>query len=156
MLSCLVIVRFQSRLPAAALAKEGALRTMRPRRAVPLTPLKSRGLTRLLSCKQIASVSPFFAALTNRSQIAENTATLSLLASTLTGFAPLSPAFATHTKTTGGGGVSFPFWFTQSGLCEGSSRFIHTALPSESCFTSYSFTSLLLYFPHPVSALARE
>jgi hypothetical protein len=47
------------------------------------------------------SISPLFATLRNRSQITENTATLSPFLGTLTDFAPVSPVFATHTKTAG-------------------------------------------------------
>src|SRR6267154_5156345 len=34
---------------------------------------------------------------------------------------PVSPLLATLTKTPGGCGVFFPFWFTQNDLCEGNS-----------------------------------
>jgi hypothetical protein len=78
--------------------------------AVLLTPSKCAVLGPLPFYKQI---SPFFAALTNHSQLTENTTTLSLFLATLTDSAPVSPVFATHTKTWGGGGRFFSFWFTQ-------------------------------------------
>src|SRR6266852_3251203 len=47
------------------------------------------------------SVSPLFATHRSRSQIIENPLTLSPLLATHTDFAPVTPAFATHTKTAG-------------------------------------------------------
>ena len=47
------------------------------------------------------AVSPLFATLTDRSQIAEKPNTLSPFLATHTDIAPVSPAFATHTKTIG-------------------------------------------------------
>jgi len=74
---------------------------MLARRAVLLTPSRSFHPTQLLSYKQHASVSPLFAILTGRPQITENTATLSLFLATLTASAPVTPVFATLTKTAG-------------------------------------------------------
>src|SRR5882724_5532625 len=47
------------------------------------------------------SVSPLFGTHTSRQQITENTNTLSPAFATHTDFAPVTPVFATHTKTTG-------------------------------------------------------
>jgi hypothetical protein len=93
-----------------------ALRTMRPRHAVPLTPSESALTTCLPYRKQIASVSPLESALTSYPQLTENTATLSLAESALTRLAPASRLESALTKTPGVGGVSLPFWneFTPS------------------------------------------
>src|ERR1700682_1106570 len=47
------------------------------------------------------SISPWFATHTSCPQIPENTITLSSFLATHTDFAPVTPVFATHTKTTG-------------------------------------------------------
>src|SRR5271154_3919660 len=70
---------------------------MGARQAVLLTPSKSSGPTQLPFYKYNASVSPLFATLTNRPQLAENTATLSLLLAALT-------------QTAGVSLPPFPFW----------------------------------------------
>jgi hypothetical protein len=46
-------------------------------------------------------LTPLFATLTNHPQLAENPTALSPLLATHTDFSPVTPAFATHTKTTG-------------------------------------------------------
>ena len=74
---------------------------MGARQAVLLTPSKSAYPYQLPFHKHLASVSLLFATLTSHSQITENRATLSLLFATHTGCVPVSPVFATHTKTTG-------------------------------------------------------
>src|SRR2546427_12979780 len=51
--------------------------------------------------KNRVAASPLFATHTDRSQIAEKPNTLSLFLATHTDIAPVSPVFATHTKTTG-------------------------------------------------------
>ena len=74
---------------------------MRARQVVLLTPSKSTDLSQLLSCKQSASLSPLFAALTSCPQLPVNTTTLSSFLVTHTDIALVSPVFATHTKTPG-------------------------------------------------------
>src|SRR5271168_1881302 len=83
---------------------------MGARQAVLPIPSKPSGPTQLLFYKQNASVSPLFAALTSRPQPAENTATLSPLLATLTTSLPVTPVFATLTKTAGVSLPLFPFW----------------------------------------------
>src|SRR5271154_1885639 len=83
---------------------------MDARQAVLLTPAKPSGPTQLLSYKQNASVSPLFATLTNRSQLAENTPTLSPFPATLTASSPITPLFATLTETAGVSHLLFPSW----------------------------------------------
>src|SRR6266849_4618720 len=56
---------------------------------------------RLCSNEKSISVSPLFATHRSRSQIIENPLTLSPLLATHTDFSPVSPVFATHTKTAG-------------------------------------------------------
>src|SRR6266852_4970986 len=56
---------------------------------------------RLCSNEKSISVSPLFATHRSRSQIIENPLTLSPLLATHTDFAPVTPVFATHTKTAG-------------------------------------------------------
>jgi hypothetical protein len=51
--------------------------------------------------EKLLSISSLFATLTSTTQIAENTSTLSPFLATHTDFAPVSPVFATHTKTPG-------------------------------------------------------
>src|SRR6266403_2272771 len=105
---CIKSARFL-RLPAAALAiadsgpvgKEGALRTMLARHAVFLTLSTSSRPAQLLFYKHDAPLSPLFATLRDNPQLPENKAALSPFLATHTGFAPASPVFATHTKTTG-------------------------------------------------------
>jgi hypothetical protein len=63
--------------------------TRRTLNAIPLFPHPS------------ISLSPLLATHTSRSQISENTTALSPLLATHTDFAPVTPVFATHTKTTG-------------------------------------------------------
>ena len=79
--------------------------TMDARYAVLLTPPKPSGPTQLLFYKQNTSISPLFATLTSRPQIAENAATLSPFPATLTASSPVTPVFATLTKNAG---VSHP------------------------------------------------
>src|SRR6266850_1070386 len=74
---------------------------MGARHAVILTLPKSAYPDQLVSYQQSASLSPLFATLTNSPQLAENKAALSPFLATHTDFAPASPVFATHTKTTG-------------------------------------------------------
>src|SRR6266849_4159411 len=83
-----------------------ALRTMRPRHAVLLTPLQSAVPMYILYSKQIASVTPLKSALTNHSQITENAATLSPTESALTQLSPATPLECAVPKTPGGGGYS--------------------------------------------------
>src|SRR6266403_2004581 len=105
---CIKSARFL-RLPAAALAiadsgpvgKEGALRTMLARHAVFLTLSTSSRPAQLLFYNHDAPLSPLFATLRDNPQLPENKAALSPFLATHTGFAPASPVFATHTKTTG-------------------------------------------------------
>jgi len=85
---------------------------MGARQAVLLTPSKSSGSTQLLFYKQSPSVSPLFVTLTSRPQLTEKTATLSLFLATLTASSPVTPVFATLTKTAGVSLLLFPFWFT--------------------------------------------
>jgi len=84
--------------------------TMGARQAVLPIPSKPSGPTQLLSYKQNASVSPLFATLTSRPQLAENTAALSPLLATLAASAPVTLVFATLTKTAGVSTLLFPFW----------------------------------------------
>src|SRR5712664_3626926 len=74
---------------------------MPSRAAVLLTPSESIRPPSLPFYKHRASISPLFAALTSRPQIIENALTLSPFLATHTDLSPVSPVFATHTKTTG-------------------------------------------------------
>src|SRR5882724_10622048 len=74
---------------------------MLSRAAVLLTPSDSIRPPSLPFFKHRASISPFFATLTSRPQIIENALTLSPFLATHTDLSPVSPVFATHTKTTG-------------------------------------------------------
>ena len=87
------------------------------RHAVLLTPTKSSCPTQLPFYKQNASVSPLFATLTSRPQLAENKATLSPVIATLTASAPVTPLFATLTKTAGVAHPLFPFWNSPLATC---------------------------------------
>src|SRR5271154_7549473 len=80
------------------------------RQAVHLTPSQSSIAAQLLFYKHSISVSPLFATLTSRPQLAKNTATLSPFLATLTAPAPVTPVFATLTKTAGVSPHLFPFW----------------------------------------------
>src|SRR5271154_529815 len=86
--------------------------TMDARYAVLLTPPKPSGPTQLLFYKQNTSISPLFATLTSRPQIAENAATLSPFPATLTASSPVTPVFATLTKNAGVSLPLFPFWIS--------------------------------------------
>ena len=66
------------------------------RRTYLARPLRSRHRD-----ENCVAASPLFATHTDRSQIAENPTTLSPFLATHTDIAPVSPVFATHTKTTG-------------------------------------------------------
>jgi|SRR5712664_3807528 len=81
---------------------------MRPRYAVLLTPLESADPTCLLISIINAPVTPLESALTDPSQLTENTAALSLLECTLTRFSPATPLESALPKNTGGGGLSIP------------------------------------------------
>src|SRR5271167_1468550 len=92
--------------------------------AVRLTPSPSSGPVQLLSYKQSISVSPLFATLTSRPQLAENKATLSPVLATLTAPVPVTPLFATLTKTAGVSHPLFPFWNSPlATLCNRSAPF---------------------------------
>jgi hypothetical protein len=81
-----------------------ALRTMRLRHAVLLTPLECADLRTLPSSILSVPVTPLKSALTSHSQLTENTATLSLLECALTSISPLTSLECAVTKNTGGGG----------------------------------------------------
>src|SRR5882724_11398657 len=72
---------------------------MPSRAAVLLTPLEFSDSRSLPFYKHRARISPLFATLTSRPQIIENALTLSPFLATHTDFTPVSPVFATHTKT---------------------------------------------------------
>ena len=74
---------------------------MPSRAAVLLTPLESLHSPPLPFYKHPAPISPLFATLRSRPQITENTDTLSPFLAAHTDFSPVSPVFATHTKTAG-------------------------------------------------------
>src|SRR5271163_4481463 len=87
------------------------------RQTVHLTPSECSGPAQLLSYKQSISVSPLFATLTSRPQLAENKATLSPVLATLTASAPVTPLSATLTKTAGVSHRLFPFWNSPLATC---------------------------------------
>ena len=87
------------------------------RHAVLLTPTKSSCPTQLPFYKQNASVSPLFAILTSPPQLAENTTTLSPFLATHTAPVPVTPLFATLTKTAGVAHPLFPFWNSPLATC---------------------------------------
>src|SRR6266850_84013 len=74
---------------------------MLSRAAVLLTPSDSIRPPSLPFYKHRASISPLFATLRSHPQIIESTSTLSPFLATQTDLSPVSPVFATHTKTTG-------------------------------------------------------
>src|SRR6266403_2115993 len=74
---------------------------MLSRAAFLLTPSDSIRPSSLPFYKHRASISPLFATLRSRPQIIENALTLSPFLATHTDLSPVSPVFATHTKTTG-------------------------------------------------------
>jgi hypothetical protein len=77
---------------------------MRACHAVLLTPLESAYPTSIPISILIWPVTPLESALIRPSQLAENTATLSLSESALTRFSPASPLDSALTKNTQGGG----------------------------------------------------
>jgi len=87
------------------------------RHAVLLTPTKSSCPTQLPFYKQNASVSPLFAILTSPPLLAENTTTLSPFLATHTAPVPVTPLFATLTKTAGVAHPLFPFWNSPLATC---------------------------------------
>src|SRR5882724_13142117 len=74
---------------------------MLARQVVLLTSSRSAHPNQLLFYKQGATLSPLFATLTDNPQLSENKATLSPFLATHMDVPPVSPVFATHTKTTG-------------------------------------------------------
>jgi len=83
--------------------------TMRPRHAVLLTPLECTVPICILFSKQSAPVNPLKCALTTRSQLIENTATLSLAECAVTRLSPATPLECAVAKKVGGGGYSHHF-----------------------------------------------
>ncbi len=74
----------------------------------PLSPLGSALADRLLSYKQKTLVTPLESAFTNRFQLAEKSATLTLAKSALTDMSPATALESALTKNRGGGGTDGP------------------------------------------------
>src|SRR6266849_3274426 len=115
-----------------------ALRTMRPRHAVLLTPLQSAVPMYILYSKQIASVTPLKSALTNHSQITENAATLSPTESALTQLSPATPLECAVPKNPRGWGLLFRF--RNSSLATHLSPLYSSSFFSHSCALFCTFS----------------
>jgi len=83
-----------------------------PRRSTSLAPSAPFSLYLCHRDENAVAVTPLFATHTSRPQISENTTALSPFLATHTDLSPVSPVFATHTKTGGGVYQLFPFWNT--------------------------------------------
>ena len=122
---------------------------MRPRYAVLLTPLESADPTCLLISIINAPVTPLESALTDPSQLAENTAALSLLECALTRFSPATPLESALTKNNGGGRGHFS-QFRDSALATLLKSFPFTLLRSlfrDGAPSSLSFSTTSALFP---------
>jgi hypothetical protein len=96
MLTFRVFAAIHSRFPVLSINPFSPTYRSRIPAIPPLTPV-------FATHPKSRSLSPFFVALTDYSQLTENTATLSLFLATLADSLPVSPVFATHTKTWGVG-----------------------------------------------------
>src|SRR6266849_3564735 len=121
---------------------------MRPRHAILLTPLECAVPISILISILSARINSLESALTSRSQLIENTTTLSLLECALMRFSPATPLECAVTKNTGVGG---PFLSS----CSSSFANHHSPLHS-SPFFSHScalFCAFLYFFAPPKTQL---